>query len=178
VKRELVIGAGNNRLPRLKNADGSDVYASPVYLDVDPDCRPDVVWDLNWRPLPFDDDEFDEIHAYEVLEHIGRQGDWKNFFAEWNEYYRVLKPGGKMLASVPSLRSPWLWGDPGHTRAISVETLTFLDQNAYREQVGNGTMTDYRHWYKGDFRLLFNEDNGSQFFFVLEKVTDGFDDVQ
>jgi SAM-dependent methyltransferase len=168
-KRELVLGAGNQRLPKLKTVDSMGQYESPLFLDIDENCNPDILWDLNDLPLPFDDNEFDEIHAYEVLEHIGRQGDWKGFFAEWQEYHRILKPGGKLMASVPSINSPWLWGDPGHTRAISVETLTFLDQSAYEEQVGKGAMTDYRHWYQGDFRLLYQSDDESQFFFVMEK---------
>ena len=168
-KRELVLGAGNQRLPKLKTVDSMGQYESPLFLDIDENCNPDILWDLNDLPLPFDDNEFDEIHAYEVLEHIGRQGDWKGFFAEWQEYHRILKPNGKLMASVPSINSPWLWGDPGHTRAISVETLTFLDQSAYEEQVGKGAMTDYRHWYQGDFRLLYQSDDESQFFFVMEK---------
>jgi len=124
-----------------------------------------------------DDASFDEIHAYEVLEHLGRQGDWQGFFREWNEYHRLLKPGGLFIASVPSLKSPWLWGDPGHTRAISIETLTFLDQSAYDEQVGSGAMTDYRAWYHGNFRLLYEQDDGDNFWFVLEKV-DGVHDLR
>ena len=168
-KHELVIGAGNQHKPKLKSVDSTGEYDSPVFLDIDPQCDPDILWDLNDLPLPFEDRAFDEIHAYEVLEHIGKQGEWQNFFAEWNEYHRILKPGGQFMGSVPSLRSPWLWGDPGHTRAISIETLTFLNQKEYEDQVGKGAMTDYRHWYKGDFRLLYESDDGSQFFFVMER---------
>lgn len=169
-KRELILGAGNSLKKWLRRADEEDVFVSPFRIDIDKRSNPDLLWDLNERPLPLDDESFDEIHAYEVLEHLGKQGDWKSFFDEWNEYYRLLKKGGLFCASVPSINSKWLWGDPGHTRVISVETLTFLSQSEYEKQVGNGPMTDYRSWYHGNFRLRYDNDDGSQFWFVLEKI--------
>lgn len=169
-KTELVIGAGNCRTPKIHPEANVSDYQNPVFLDIDPKTNPDLIWDLNNRPLPFDKARFDEIHAYEVLEHIGQQGDWRGFFEEWEEYYRILKPGGRIFASVPSLHSRWLWGDPGHTRIISVETLTFLNQKAYEDQTGQTPITDYRDWYQGDFRLLYENDDGNTFWFVMEKV--------
>jgi SAM-dependent methyltransferase len=168
-KRELVLGAGNAPEKKVYHAHEGKHYQNPIRLDIDERCDPDVLWDLNDRPLPFDDGEFDEIHAYEVLEHLGRQGDWRGFFEEWNEYYRLLKPGGHFVATVPSTKSVWLWADPGHTRVICNETLTFLDRMSYEDQVGKTTMTDYRQWYHGDFLLLWDDDNGTNYSFVLEK---------
>lgn len=165
--KELVIGAGNSKTKHLYTND--DKYTSPIYLDIDETSNPDVLWDLNDRPLPFDDEEFDEIHAYEVLEHVGKQGDWQAFFEEFEEYFRVLKPKGKFYGSCPSISSPWLWGDPGHTRVICTETFTFLSQKEYEIQVGKTSMTDYRDYYKGDFTLIHSQDDGENFFFVLER---------
>lgn len=151
--RELLIGAGNARRKKLFR-DGDPEWHDLVTLDIDPDCGADVLWDLNERPLPFVDGEFDEIHAYEVLEHVGRQGDWREFFAEFSEYHRILKLGGLLIASVPRWDSPWAWGDPGHTRVISTHTLSFLDQEHIAREVGVTAMTDYRAIWTGDFRLV------------------------
>lgn len=100
-------------------------------LDIDPDCGADVVHDLNVLPYPFEDGEFDEIHAYNILEHCGSQGDVEFFFAQFNELGRILRPGGMLAGVVPGLESPWLWGDPGHTRAITLDMLQFLDRSFY-----------------------------------------------
>ncbi len=144
--RELLLGAGNRRTKHLHHKDRPG-FVNVTTLDIDPRCNPDVVWDLNDRPLPFDDAAFDEIHAYEVLEHIGRQGDWRGFFAEFTEYHRILKPGGMLVMTVPRYDSEWAWGDPGHTRVITAGTLYFLAQDNYTE-VGSSAMTDYRdHWH-------------------------------
>jgi SAM-dependent methyltransferase len=129
-----------------------------------------VVWDLNDHPLPFADGEFDELHAYEVLEHLGHQGDWRFFCDEWNEYHRILKPGGVFFASVPAPNSPWVWGDPSHTRHIPPQTLTFLSQKEYADQVGMTAMSDFRRWYKGDFSVKHREVNGDTFYFALQRL--------
>ena len=147
--RQLLIGCGNSR-----SLSGIEV-GELVTVDIDPNCGADVLHDLNVLPYPFRDESFDQIHAYEVLEHCGTQGDWRFFFGQFQEFWRVLKPGGILIASVPI--GPWVWGDPGHTRTIQLESLVFLSQAEYQKQVGKTHMTDYRHVWKGDFELVAHE---------------------
>lgn len=54
------------------------------------------------QALPFADCEFDAIVALDIFEHVS--DDVKAF----SEAARVLKPGGKLVLSVPAYR--WLWG--------------------------------------------------------------------
>jgi hypothetical protein len=166
---ELLIGCGNSRVKLLSNGQKKD-WTDLVTLDQFEDCKPDVVHDLEDIPYPFEDGEFSEIHAYEVLEHMGRQGDWRFFFAQWNEFYRLLEPHGLFFGTVPCPDSVWAWGDPSHTRIITLEQFVFLSQDAYK-QVGATSMTDFRSVYRGNFRLLFEQKTeDKRQMFVLQKV--------
>lgn len=128
--------------------------------------------------LPFLDNFFDEVHAYEVLEHVGAQGDARKFFEQFTEFWRVLRPGGILYGSVPDHRSLWAWSDPSHKRIITQGTLTFLVQPAYTEQVGKTAMSDFRSLYKADFDLVHSQTTGAesgdvssaQYFFGLRAV--------
>lgn len=166
---ELLIGCGNSRVKKLSRP-GLSEWRDLVTLDIDPDAKPDVLHDLEVMPYPFEDGAFGEIHAYEVLEHFGRQGDWRGWFAMWTEFYRIMQPGGNFFGSCPRWGSSWLWGDPGHTRYIGPESLTFLDRSEYERQVGKTSMTDYRHIWRGDFRTVHAEVAGESYYFVLERV--------
>lgn len=166
---ELLIGCGNRRV-KVCHAPGNEAFTDLTTLDIDPNSGADVIHDLNVIPYPFADDQFDEIHASEVLEHLGSQGDWRAFFAQFSELWRILKPGGVLCASCPSATSRWAWGDPGHTRLIQPESLTFLHQPAYTAQVGVTAMTDYRAVYRADFDLVAREDDGESFVFILQAV--------
>lgn len=159
---ELLLGCGNRRRKYLYT--DSDQFRDLVTLDMNPDHKPDVVWDMETIPLPFEDNSASEIHAYEVLEHMGRQGDWRFFFAQFEDFWRILKPGGMLFATTPHPSSPWAWGDPGHTRVLPPECLTYLCQEEYVKQVGVTPITDYRHWYKGDFRIDYAEVSESRTF--------------
>ncbi len=150
---ELLVGAGS-RHEKLFSQPGQEQWKHLVTLDINADHKPDVVWDLTKRPLPFEDNTFDEIHAYEVLEHLGQQGDWRAWFAEWSEWWRILKHDGILFGTSPAPGSVWVWGDPGHTRAMSMELLTFLEQPQYTKQVGYTPMSDYRMVYQADFDLI------------------------
>lgn len=139
-----------------------------VTIDHDPNCGADVIHDLDQYPWPFEDNSFDACHAYCVLEHLGRQGDYKSFFAVFAEIYRILKPDGHLFALVPSRNDKWAWGDPSHTRIIQPESLVFLSQQQYKEQVGKTPMTDFRWLWKGDFEVAGLNDNGADFYFALK----------
>lgn len=165
--KELLIGCGSRTVKDL-SLDGSHEFKNVVRLDVNADHKPDVVHDLRVHPLPFSDNEFDEIHAYEVLEHLAYQGDFQFFFKEFSEYARILKPNGRFFASVPMAGSPWVWGDPSHKRVIQKESLVFLSQDEYKSQVGNTPMSDFRNIYKADFKPIAFKETEHRFFFVLE----------
>ncbi len=165
---ELLLGCGRDRRKLLSPKDSGNEWKNLYTLDIDPTLNPDYVHDLNILPLPFNDCSFDEVHAYEVLEHVGRQGDYVAFFALFTELHRILKDGGSIFASVPCWDSEWAWGDPGHTRVITPGMLQFLEQKRYG--VENNPMTDYRHIYKVDFEVEGVMEQKERMYFVLKKL--------
>jgi SAM-dependent methyltransferase len=173
---ELLIGCGNSREKRL-DANRSNIWKNVYTLDIDPSCNPDVVWNLDDLPLPFEDETFEEIHAYEVLEHCGKQGDWRFFFAQFAEFWRILKPGGMFYATTPCWDAVWAWGDPGHTRVFTPGTLNFLSQDAYNRDVGKTMMTDYRGVWPHDFQIAGAQETNGQFCFVLRKPDPATDEA-
>lgn len=190
--KQLLIGCGHYRVKRLGwpmpgwDREWEDLYT----LDFNKDCKPDIMADLNKPGWPvfdcnprgsdcveYDSDSrrprlregiFDEIHAYEVLEHLGRQGDFVSFFDTFSNLYRILVDGGLVIATVPSRFSGWLWGDPGHTRAILPESLSFLDQTVYAKECGKTTRSDYRFAWKCDFETLVSHDDKATHAFILK----------
>ena len=167
--RELLIGCGKQR-KKVIYQPGKQDFENVTTLDINPDHNPDVVWDLNNLPLPFEDNTFDEIHAYEVMEHVGQQGDYKFFFAQFTDFWRILKGGGILYGSSPAWGSKWAWGDPSHTRIISPESLTFLSQAQYKKQVGETPMSDFRYIYTANFQCVWKETKEESFMYALEAI--------
>lgn len=171
---ELLIGSGTRGKQISKRIVVDDImqenWSELITLDIDPNVKPDVVHDLEDLPLPFDDDMFDEIHAYDVLEHTGQQGDWRFFFNQFYEFWRILKPDGLFIGTCPMWDGQWAWGDPGHKRIIGSQQLTFLSQKEYKLQVGKGAMTDYRPYWDGDFDLTGASEAGETFGFVMQAI--------
>lgn len=161
--KELLIGCGANLSKKIQ-------YTTPNWqnlttLDINPDHHPNVIWDLENIPLPFEDNSFDEIHAYEVLEHTGNQGDYKFFFNQFSDFWRILRPSGLFIGTCPAWNGHWAWADPGHKRIIQEETLFFLDQNNY---TNTSTMTDYRSIYRADFKVWQTFYQDDIFTFILK----------
>lgn len=165
---ELLLGCGSNRVKKLVVGDRSE-WDGLLTLDNNAAHKPDVVHDMASLPLPFPDDHFDEIHAYECLEHVGAQGDWRFFFAQWSDFWRMLKPDGVFVGTCPAASSPWAWGDPSHTRIIGPECMVFLGQPNYA-QVGISPMSDFRFVYQADFDLIHSHTEGDHFEFALKAV--------
>ena len=84
MKRNLLLGCGNDRRKKVALSNETEWSGDLVTMDMNPDCHPDIHGDIHRFPprlgiqtLPFADEEFDYIGAYDVLEHWGSQGDWR-----------------------------------------------------------------------------------------------------
>lgn len=149
-RKILLLAAGHNRVKKVVIDGKREWDGDLVALDLDPGCNPDILWDAESIPLPFEDATFDEIHAYDCLEHWGRQGDWRGWFAEMGEYHRLLKPEGVFCALVP--QGDDRFADPGHTRFFSLNYFLFLSQRFYEDALAKKLqVTDYRWFWEKDF---------------------------
>jgi SAM-dependent methyltransferase len=156
----LLLGAGNSRAKKVALQSAPNWTGELVTLDMNPNCGASVVWDLDNHPLPFPDEHFDELAAYDVLEHMGRQGDWRGWFNEMAEYHRLLKPGGHFGIIVPIGSDAF--ADPGHTRFFSGNYFTMLSQKFYQDQIdADMPVTDYRWFWKKNFNIVFMEQVGN-----------------
>jgi SAM-dependent methyltransferase len=127
MERSLLIGCGKNHIKQIQSSGKEEWIGELTKLDMNPGCGADIVWDMEVRPLPFDDNTFDEIGAYNCMEHWGKQGDWRGWFGEMSEYHRILKPLGTMGILVP-INDDSL-ADPGHTRFFHANYLWYWKLN-------------------------------------------------
>lgn len=102
----------------------------PGYVNIDIVQLPgvDIVINLDKTPYPFQDNEFDEIYADNVIEHL------KSFIEVIEELQRILKPGGKLIIKVPHFSSHDAWAHPQHTRAFTYESFDFFVRGTRRHK--------------------------------------------
>jgi SAM-dependent methyltransferase len=84
----------------------------------------DVVWDLNKFPWPFKDNEFDEIQAHHVIEHL------VDFLSVMKEIWRISKKGAKVIIRVPHCSSMGAWTNPTHKQAFGIGSFNYLTPNS------------------------------------------------
>lgn len=95
----LIVGCGHR----------SEKYA--INLDMVDLPGVDVQHNLEVFPYPFEDGQFEEIRAEDVLEHVD------NIVGVMNELWRILEVGGTLWIRGPHANYPeQAWRDPTHRR--------------------------------------------------------------
>src|SRR6266498_4535138 len=87
--------------------------ADMVRLDISPEVNPDVVWDLNEYPYPFEDSAFSEIECLDVIEHLA------DIPKTLQEFHRILEPDALIKITTPHFSCANSFVDPTHKCHLS-----------------------------------------------------------
>ncbi|HEU4864983.1 MAG TPA: methyltransferase domain-containing protein [Actinomycetota bacterium] len=142
---------------------GLDVRSSEngvewVNLDIAKLEGVDVVHDLEVRPWPFADGEFDAVLADDVWEHVD---DWRGFMGE---VWRILAPGGQAKIRTCAWGVEESFRDPDHKRWATRETFAYWTP-------GHWLNEKYPHYADGcGFAEIEARREGDNWVFVLEKL--------
>ena len=119
LKRALNLGAGKR--PRARGhipEFGYEIvcHDKRLYPNID------VAWDLDQCPWPWEDEEFDRIVAFDVIEHL-----WDTV-AFMDECWRIVKPAGVLIIHTNNVEYPeQAWRDPTHKRVYCYDSFDFFD---------------------------------------------------
>lgn len=103
-----------------------------IGVDISPNSDADVIHDCE-QGLPFEDNSADEIRAFDFLEHIH---SGKVIYL-MNEIWRVLKPNGKLVFSVPDAeKGQGAFQDPTHKSFWVKNSFKYYDNEYYKNLYG------------------------------------------
>ncbi|MEP6485477.1 MAG: methyltransferase domain-containing protein [Rudaea sp.] len=119
------------------------------------------VANLFLNPIPYEDDSFGSVSAYDFIEHVPRllvTADGRDtvfpFVRLMNEIWRVLAPGGRFYALTPAYPNVEAFTDPTHVNIITEQTHTYFcgDEPLGRMYGFTGTFRalDVRRVYRSD----------------------------
>lgn len=117
-----------------------------------------VVHDIEKLPLPFGDEEFDEILCQDILEHL------QDYVPTLKELHRILKKGGKLTIRVPHFTSKNNFIDPTHQKRFSIYTFEmFVKNSPYAKAKERDYYFDFHFSRLASVKITF--DHSSRWFF-------------
>jgi SAM-dependent methyltransferase len=110
---------------KLNLGAGGDIREGYINHDMFSLSGIDIVHDINLYPWPWADNSFEEVIAYDLLEHLD------NFMEAIEEIHRILLPGGILKLSVPYWNSCVRYIDPTHKTGFHEDTFKFFDPSSH-----------------------------------------------
>ncbi len=127
------------------DCDPSPNYLNYISVDMSGTATTSVKHNLT-EPIPLDDNSVDRILTEHFLEHTTPQDMTKIF----NEFYRILKPGGIVRAAVPDYNHPRdmpflkMGNDPRHTDHFTLTTYSKIKEIVAQSKFK--TAKFYHYW--------------------------------
>ncbi len=117
----------------------TDLYGVDIQEELSSDHI--KIADLAVEKIPFENDFFDVVTAFDFIEHIPRIlycPERRFAFVElMNEVYRVLKTGGLFYSMTPVYPHPELFRDPTHVNLIAEDTFVYyFDERRHAKMYG------------------------------------------
>lgn len=106
VSEAVAVPVGDRRVLNL--GCGNKQREDAVNLDITDSTRPDVVHDLDDRPWPLPDGQFDEVLAHDVIEHLD------DVIGTMEEIHRVCRDGAVVRITLPHFSCSNAFTDPTH----------------------------------------------------------------
>ena len=128
-EKVLHLGSGSRPLPGSVTV---DILALPGV---------DVVHDLDIYPWPYADASFDVVYAHNVVEHI------TDSVRAMEEIWRVLKPGGRVVITVPYFRSVDAFSDLTHKHFFTSQSMNTFIANDAKYQYTQKVFKRIGFWY-------------------------------
>ncbi|MBI3034055.1 hypothetical protein HYY72_02755 [Candidatus Woesearchaeota archaeon] len=132
---------------KLNMGCGTDIREGYVNLDFIKNEGVDVVHDLEKTPYPFNEDQFEEVIAFNILTLI------KNLSEVMEELYRISKNGAVIKIIVPHYNQHLPHTDPTTKRFFSPETFDFFSVNS-SNNLGNKSLFVKKFTKKAKFKIV------------------------
>lgn len=114
--------------------------ANLVRVDISPDVKPDLVWNLNEFPYPFDESSFEGIECFDVIEHL------ENIPRTLEEFYKILKPNGLLKITTPHFSCANSYIDPTHRWHLSYFSFDYFCEKHRLSYYSNAVyQIEFRH---------------------------------
>lgn len=140
----LEVGCGIRRYP-----------GTTIAIDKCPESHADIFRDVAKRGIPFNDNYFDEVRAFDMLEHVEHYDD---FIFLMNEIWRVLVPDGLFHFTTPNGVQHG-FAHPTHHRVFIADSFNYfgegLTETFEYARVADGIKARFRlTWMECDPALL------------------------
>lgn len=94
-------------------------------IDLSPRSNADLKINLNETPWPVEDDRFEEVLCYAILEHL------ENFYGVMEEIWRVAKKDALVHINVPHYTDTAAYTDPTHVNYLTSYSFDYLSGDNY-----------------------------------------------
>ena len=141
-------------------------------VDIMPNFKPDLIWDLRKTPWPIEENQFEEVYAENVIEHL------PDTCAIMEELWRISKPGAKIRIIVPHYTGYLSWSCPEHYKTFSSGTFKYFNKQFNTDYIKLNYFASKRHKFVGkimnfilNLHLGFSDRFGSLFGGIAEVET-------